>query len=568
MVFTKIKLVLQKNTSLLIALGLAAIVSLVILPFVIISINQVVKNGENKFTELEVLRAENLIQDEINRTSRNLGDWSNWNDTYQFAQNANQDFIENNLFAGTYINLNLNSIMVLNKDHQIIYAQYFDDNTQTITDSPFDFSSLLVDYPELTDMDAAEGYKGLAYFQGQIMIVASNPILTSINEGPTQGNIIFIKMLNEYKLSDLSAITLRNLKIYSIETLPTDSPAIPESSILKEDVFVFPKSINTITGYKYLSDLKNKPVIILQVENPRDLFLQGRSTKVIVISILVVLILLLSIIVFYFTKSILIEREHRKEEDVAHKLLESTQQNAIELEKRVIERTRELEIKNKDLETFNYTVSHDLKSPLRGISGYSTLLISDHADQLDPQGKVYLQNIINAAQRMNLLIEDLLSYTKTERKDIIKTSVDLGNLIDKLLLEYSENLSKRKITIARQLDCQTVLVDREGITVALRNLLDNAVKFTQSNPDPKITIGCKEIQNRTVISVSDNGVGFDLKFYDKIFDIFQRLHLHEDYPGTGVGLALVKKTMERMGGKVYAESQIGVGSTFYLEISQ
>lgn len=568
MVFDKIRKILQKNTSALIAAGLGISVSLVILPLVIISINQVVRNGEKKFTEFEVLRAENLIQNEIDRTSRTLGDWSNWNDTYQFAMDANQDFVENNLFSDTFINLDINSIIVLDKSHQIIYAQYFDNVTRSIIESPIDFPSLLATYPELSDMNAPDGYKGLATLQDQVMIIASNPILTSVNEGPAQGNIIFIKMLNEHRLNGLSAITLRKLEIYSIETLPKDSPSIPKSSILNNNVYVFPKNINAITGFKYLSDLKQKPIIILQVENPRDLYLQGRSTKVIVISILLVLILLLSIIAFYFTNSLLKEREHRKEEDVALKLLDSTRQNAIELEKRVIERTRELEIKNKDLETFNYTVSHDLKSPLRGISGYSTLLISEHANQLDTQGRVYLQNIINAAQRMNLLIEDLLSYTKAERKDIIKTSVDLGKLIDTLLMEYSESLSKRKITVTRQLDCQTVLVDREGITVALRNLLDNAVKFTQSNPAPRITIGCKEIQNQAVISVSDNGVGFDLKFHDKIFDIFQRLHLNEEYPGTGVGLALVKKTMERMDGKVYAESQIGVGSTFYLEIPQ
>lgn len=568
MVFEKIRKAFQKNTSGFIAAGLAISASLVFLPLVIISINQVVKNGEKKFTELEVIRFENLILDEINQTSRTLGDWSNWNDTYQFAKKPNQDYIDNNLFADTFINLDLNSIIVLNQSHQIVYAEFFDDETQTIADSPIDFSSLLIAYPELSDMDAPEGYKGLAYFQEQVMIIASNPILTSLNEGPPQGNIIFVKIFDTHRISNLSAITLRNLGIFSIETPPKDFPTLPEPSILKDSVLVIPKNINTITGYKYLTDLKNHPAIVLQVENPRDLFLQGRSTKIIVISILLVLILLLSIIAFNFTNSILNAREHRKEEETAHKLLESTRQNAIELEKRVIERTRELEIKNKDLETFNYTVSHDLKSPLRGISGYSTLLISEHADQLDPQGKVYLQNIVNAAQRMNLLIEDLLSYTKSDRKDIIKTNVDLGNLIDNLLLEYSENLSKRNISIKKNLDCQTVFVDREGITLVLRNLLDNAMKFTQSNPNPKIVIGCTETLKGATFSISDNGVGFDLKFHDKIFDIFQRLHLAEDYPGTGVGLALVKKTMERLGGKVYAESQIGVGSTFYVEIPQ
>ena len=116
------------------------------------------------------------------------------------------------------------------------------------------------------------------------------------------------------------------------------------------------------------------------------------------------------------------------------------------------------------------------------------------------------------------------------------------------------------------MDCESLFIDRDGIALVLRNLLDNAIKFTKNNPNPKITFKCKTDESKATISISDNGVGFDSKFHKQIFDIFERLHLPEEYPGTGIGLALVKKTMERFGGNVYAESQIGVGSTFYLEI--
>lgn len=566
MIFDKLKEVLQKNTSALIAAGLGIVVSLVILPVVIISINQVVINGENRFTELEIIRVKNLIQNEIDRTSLALGDWSNWNDTYQFTKDQNQEYVENNLYDETYQNLDLNSILILDATHQIVYGEYFDNETQSIGDPPIDFSSLIFEYPELTDMNRSEGYKGLAHYQGFVMIIASNPILTSLNKGPTQGNIIFIKMLDDQRITNLSKITLRNLGIYSTETPLTDLPAIPEPSILKDSVYVIPKNEAIITGYTYLSDLQNKPIILLQVDNPRDLYLQGRTTKVIIIAILIALIMFLSIIAFYFTQSVLNARELRKEEETSAKLLESTRRNAIELEKRVIERTRELEIKNHDLETFNYTVSHDLKSPLRGISGYSSLLINDHAQQLDAKGLDYLQKITDSAQRMDLLIQGLLSYTKTNRNEIIKIDVDLNSLFDSLLLEYAEEISKRKILIVKNLECDHLLIDREGITLVLRNLMDNALKFTIAKADPKISFDCKMNEKNALISISDNGVGFDLQFHEKIFDIFQRLHESEEYPGTGIGLALVKKTMERFGGKVYAESQIGVGSTFYLEI--
>lgn len=568
MVVEKIRQGILKKIPLLISAGIGLVVSIVILPLMIVSINNVVRNGEKKYTELEVIRVENLIQEELDRTSRTLGDWSSWNDTYQFAIDGNQDYVENNLFEDTFINLDINSVLVLNSSDQIIYSKYFDVSTQTFADFPFDFSSLLAAYPQLSDMNNPDGYKGLLYFQGHVMIITSNPILTSVNEGPPQGNIIFIKMLDNQRITNLSKITLWTFGLFSIDSPPKDSPTLPEPMILKNAVHIYPKNINTIVGYKYLSDLNNEPTIVLQVENPRDLYLQGRTTKSIVITILMGLILILSITTYYFTNNLLIARELREKEETKAKLLESARLNAIELEKRVVERTRELEIKNKDMETFNYTVSHDLKSPLRGISGYSTLLIKEHADQLDTQGKVYLQNIVDAAQRMDLLIQDLLSYTKANRNEIVNTKVDLGKLFDNLVLEYSEEISNRNISIIKNLECEHLLVDREGITLVLRNLLDNAMKFTKNSTTPKIAINCTKNQNSATVSVSDNGVGFDLQFHDKIFNIFQRLHLSEDYPGTGIGLALVKKTMERLGGRVFAESEVGVGSTFYVEIPQ
>ena len=549
-----------------IAASLGIIVSLVILPLVIVSINLVVKNGEQKFTEQEVIRVENIIRDEIDRTSRTLGDWSNWNDTYEFAVIQNQDFVENNLFADTFINLDINAIVILDKSHQIIYANYFDDDSQSITNSPIDFSLLIKEYPELTDTNTLGGYKGLASLQDQLMIIASNPILTSLNEGPPTGNIIFIKTLSDHRINDISKITLRQLGINPVSTSFMEEFKIPAPSMLNDGIYVVPKSTEIITGYKYLADLHHTPILVLHVDNPRDLYLQGRTTKIIVIVILAVLILFISIITFFLYNHLMEAREHRKEDEIAAEKLESARLNAIELEKRVLERTRELEIKNKDLETFNYTVSHDLKSPLRGISGYSNLLINDHANQLDSTGMDYLVKINASAFRMDQLIQDLLTYTKTNRDQITKTKVSLDELCDTLLLEYEEEILNRNIVITKDFDCESLFIDRDGIALVLRNLLDNAIKFTKNNSNPNIAFKCKTDESKATISISDNGVGFDSKFHKQIFDIFERLHLAEEYPGTGIGLALVKKTMERFGGNVYAESQIGVGSTFYLEI--
>jgi len=247
-------------------------------------------------------------------------------------------------------------------------------------------------------------------------------------------------------------------------------------------------------------------------------------------------------------------------------LFEQLRQNAAELEGRVDERTKELRTKNKELETFTYTVSHDLKAPLRGISGYSSLLMEDYADQLDDEGKRYLSNLVNSTERMNLLIEDLLSYSRVERREIKKSSINLNELVEKTINEYQQDIKSENIQFKLQIEYGTLITDREALSQALRNLIDNAVKFTKGCKNPEIVIRSEKVENTCLISIQDNGIGFEMKYYDKIFEIFQRLHLTEEYPGTGVGLAVVRKAIERLGGKIWAVSEPGSGSTFYLEL--
>lgn len=247
-------------------------------------------------------------------------------------------------------------------------------------------------------------------------------------------------------------------------------------------------------------------------------------------------------------------------------LFEQLRDNAAELEKRVDDRTRELITKNKELETFTYTVSHDLKAPLRGISGYSTLLMEDHADQLDEEGKKYLANLVSSTQRMNLLIEDLLAYSRVERREIKKTNVNLDRLIDNIIMEYEPDFKTEKIQFKKEIEYGTLFTDQDALAQALRNLIDNAIKFTKGRPNPEISVQCSKLDKYCLISVEDNGIGFDMKYYEKIFEIFQRLHLSEEYPGTGVGLAVVRKAVERLGGKIWAVSEPGVGSTFFMEL--
>jgi len=211
------------------------------------------------------------------------------------------------------------------------------------------------------------------------------------------------------------------------------------------------------------------------------------------------------------------------------------------LELRVMERTAQLQAVNKELESFAYSVSHDLKAPLRGIDGYSRLLLEDHAAQLDAEGRAFLANIRHGAGQMAQLIEDLLAYSRIERRVLQADQVDLPRLVETAIAERAEEIAARGVTMQVAISPQTVTADRDGLAMALRNLLDNALKFTRDAPRPMIEIGVRREAHACILWIRDNGIGFDMKFHERIFEIFQRLQLAEDFPGTGIGLAIVRR---------------------------
>jgi PAS domain S-box-containing protein len=236
----------------------------------------------------------------------------------------------------------------------------------------------------------------------------------------------------------------------------------------------------------------------------------------------------------------------------------------INLESKVEQRTAQLLAKSKELENFCYSVSHDLKAPLRGIDGYSRLLLESYHERLDEEGRSFLQNVRAATRHMTRLIEDLLAYSKLERRKLSTMSVELSSFVTNLLSQFRDSLQNVHLTV--KVDSYRVRADPDGLAIALRNLIDNAIKFSKYSAIQEVDIVARAEGDYCVISVCDNGIGFDMRFYDKIFEIFQRLHRAEDYPGTGIGLAMVHKAMERMGGRVWAKSELGAGAVFYLQL--
>ena len=237
----------------------------------------------------------------------------------------------------------------------------------------------------------------------------------------------------------------------------------------------------------------------------------------------------------------------------------------VELEQRVFERTAQLEASNKELESFSYSVSHDLRAPLRSIDGFSLALLEDCADKLDAQGKDYLQRVRDATQRMARLIDDLLNLARVTREGMRRERVNLSALARSIATDLKKTQPDRKVAFAIA-DGVVANGDAHLLRVALENLLGNAWKFTSKRPKTRIEFGVAKQNDTPAYFVRDDGAGFDMVYAGKLFGPFQRLHSPQEFEGTGIGLATVKRVIRRHGGRVWAESAVGQGATFYFTL--
>ncbi|MES2649170.1 MAG: PAS domain S-box protein [Bacteroidota bacterium] len=236
------------------------------------------------------------------------------------------------------------------------------------------------------------------------------------------------------------------------------------------------------------------------------------------------------------------------------------------LEQKVTDRTLQLEMANKDLEAFSYSVSHDLRTPLRAINGYASIIEEDYNESLDKEGKRLLNEVRSNAKKMGMLIDDLLTFSRMGRKLISATTVNMTGLCSTAFDELQES-NKRQVDFELH-----PLADAEAdyalIKQVIINLLSNAIKYSSKAEFPKVIISSKinEVENEVVFSVKDNGVGFDMKYVSKLFGVFQRLHSNDEFEGTGVGLATVQRIINKHGGRVWAESAPDKGATFYFTL--
>ena len=240
----------------------------------------------------------------------------------------------------------------------------------------------------------------------------------------------------------------------------------------------------------------------------------------------------------------------------------------IKMEEDLKRAKQQMEKANSDLEAFSYSVSHDLRTPLRAISGFSEILLEDYSEELDDEGKRLLNVVIDNSQKMGRLIDDILSFSRVAQTELVKTRVNMSTIFSEacktVIDEYSELQDKLDITVQNLPEAHG---DLPLLKQAAINLVSNAVKYSSKNDAIEITVGYTQDDDMPTYYVRDNGVGFDMKYANKLFGVFQRLHSSTEYEGTGVGLSLVKHIIDRHGGDIWAQSEPGKGAAFFFKLS-
>jgi len=575
---------------------------------------------EEQHTRQNVERALSALSNDLLTLDAIVGDWASWDDTYDFIEDANDEYIESNLIDGTFTELRLNLMLFINSSGQIVFGKAFDlynEEEITIPQSLSEYLSaddLLLHHP-----NTESNISGIILLPEDPMLIASQPILTSEDEGPVRGTLIMGRYLDANEIEWLAEQTHLPLTVqrYDYSPMPPDFQAAIPSLSEEAPILIQPLDKQSIAGYALLKDIYEKPILLLRVDIPRDIYTQGQaSVSYFILSLLAAGLVLGAAIMLLADRQVLSRLAHLSQsvtsigtsgdlsarvsmtgkdelsnlgstingmlaalEEARHMLQEKNEQldaqneelqsqteELLTQQQELIEKTGEVERANRLKSEFLANMSHGLRTPLNVIIGFSELMRDEVPGKINDEQRQCLSDILTSSRHLLNLINEVLDLSKVESgtTKLNLTNLSLTEVIESLTRTMLPVLAPRQHSLDVEVEEGLPLVhaDKAKVNEVLLNLLSNATKFT---PDGgRLKIEAVREDNWCQVSVIDNGIGIKKEDQERIFEPFYQLDnsLTRERTGTGLGLALVKQIIEKHGGQIWVESEYGRGSRF------
>jgi signal transduction histidine kinase len=558
---------------------------------------------EEQNTLQNLKRAQNSLDADLAALDSKLADWTNWDDTGTFIETKDPQFIADNVTAIAMDGLNIDLMLFADTSGRIVYALGYDYHDAREASVSAAWPALLAGNRRLLDYpDLGHGISGLVVLPEGPMLMAARPVLTSMGEGPAQGMMVMGRYLSSDRVQELSATTDLSLSIYRLDDpqLPSELQAVRPALSTATPAAVRPLSRSSVAGYTLVSDIDGRPRLILRIDEPRGIYQQGESGLLTFLGALLVIGLTLGGVMLLTMRKLVLQPLAQLRDGVEHvaggelgyripvaqhdeigQLAAAFNDMAMRLDEREQQLraySAKLEQSNGELQEFAYVSSHDLQEPLRKIQAFGDRLRDKYGEVLDDQGRDYVSRMQSAAARMQSLIDGLLTYSRVTTKAQPFVPTDLRQITEEVLSDLETRIAQEQATVALH-DLPTIDADPLQMRQLLQNLVANAMKFHKDGVAPVVEISGERLNGHSPatgdsacavelcqIQVEDNGIGFDEKYNDRIFQVFQRLHGRGQYEGAGIGLSVCRKIAERHGGSITAHSTPGQGSTFIVTL--
>lgn len=569
---------LRQKTLLTVGLGLGLLI--------LISTAIVSRISLRSFAALEaqdmtrnVSRARNALSNVLESLDTSVIDYSQWDDTYAFIAGEDADFTEINLDDYIHDAFDLDLVLFITTSGEPIYAKGYDFEAGQETELSERIRDLFKpESPLLFDPEDRESRTGILMLPAGPALYGSAPILTSRGDGPGRGTLIMARFLTDERLDELADQTRLSL---SFETVAEASGSRSDGLIVPrdgDDPHLEVVDEDTVAGTTLIDDIDGRPALVLRVDSPRTIVQQGKATVRYLVVTLLLVSVFIGLLVLLFLERVVLSRLAHLSHSVRAIADEGNPTERIVLAGKdelgglasdintmlaaLEQKNRELSRSNAELEQFAYTASHDLQEPLRKIQAFGDRLASKAGPALGEDGLLYLDRMKESASRMQRLIQDLLTYSRISTQGTTFRTVDLNQIAREVVsdLEVRIEQTGARVELGK---LPSLDADPVQLRQVLQNLIGNALKFTRPGEPPVIEVLGRDMADGTIeLVVQDNGIGFDEKYADRIFNMFQRLHGRSEYQGTGIGLAIVRKVVERHGGSIRVQSRPGEGATF------